>query len=324
MDHVRKYWKYHLAFWLGKVILNISELYYNFSDVKVYDMILLELVSLGCSIVFVYTNLFCYIKIKNRKKQFFIFILNVLAYLIVQPYMINLVTEVTTLYFVKLVSYIFINIVFFSIYFILENLETNNKYQKLIIENRENTLAVLTNQINPHFLMNTFNNLYATIALKDQESGDIILKLSNLLRYSFQVNRKPLVTIGEELEYIKNYISLEELRLDKLSINFNEQIPNKEIQIAPMLLITLLENAFKHGISEVTHSAWLNIDLVVQNKTLFILIENSKPTIKTNTLISGSGLKNLEKRLSLQYPERHNLYIEDDNVSFKVTLQIEL
>ncbi|WP_299249560.1 histidine kinase [uncultured Aquimarina sp.] len=238
--------------------------------------------------------------------------------------MINLVTEVTTLYFVKLVSYIFINIVFFSIYFILENLETNNKYQKLIIENRENTLAVLTNQINPHFLMNTFNNLYATIALKDQESGDIILKLSNLLRYSFQVNRKPLVTIGEELEYIKNYISLEELRLDKLSINFNEQIPNKEIQIAPMLLITLLENAFKHGISEVTHSAWLNIDLVVQNKTLFILIENSKPTIKTNTLISGSGLKNLEKRLSLQYPERHNLYIEDDNVSFKVTLQIEL
>ncbi|MFD2562363.1 sensor histidine kinase [Aquimarina rubra] len=193
-------------------------------------------------------------------------------------------------------------------------------------EEREAELKLLKAQLNPHFLFNTLNNLYGLSVVKSEKLPDLMLKLSDLLRYSLYETKEMFVPLEKEIKYLENYISLEKIRLeDKADIQFNINGNVSSTVIAPMLLIVFVENAFKHlGVLESVKSKVL-VDVEVGEGSLVFKCINTTDSldIKDNDLEkgkSGIGLQNARKRLDLMYPEKHQLNIEKQKESYKVEL----
>ncbi len=203
-----------------------------------------------------------------------------------------------------------------------KNKELQNKILETQLQIKSQELNYLKKQIHPHFLFNTLNTIYGFALKQSKNTPDIILKLSNLLDYIlYQVN-KPKVSLQEEVLHIKEYIELEKIRFqDTLKVSFQANNISPEIQIAPMLLIPFVENAFKHG-SLVDGFLQINVQIRVTNAELNFKITNSvlKDEIKESD--TGIGLTNIKKRLNLLYKENHNLQIEKEGNWFTVTLQI--
>lgn len=190
---------------------------------------------------------------------------------------------------------------------------------------KESELKLLKSQMNPHFLFNSLNSLYALVSEKEVEKAeDAILKLSDILRYSvYQVNNSK-VSLKDEIDYIKNYIALQELRLaGKAEISFNCEIEKSNIFIEPMLLIPFVENAFKHGISY-TQESKINIELRLQKDELSFKVKNTiNKTPKKIDEFSGVGIKNVVARLKLLYPKNHLLAIESKNDIHAISLLVK-
>lgn len=188
-------------------------------------------------------------------------------------------------------------------------------------------LALLRSQVNPHFFFNTLNNLYALSLDKSEKVPDVILKISELMRYILESSKNKKVALTQEIEFVKNYLALEKLRLSVHSdISLNLSGTPDEKTIAPMLLIPFVENSFKHGISASTTPNYVYIDLKIKGNDLFFSIENNKrESYKTKDLTSSkSGLKNVVRRLELIYPDKHQLDINENKTSYKVNLKIRL
>jgi sensor histidine kinase YesM len=197
-----------------------------------------------------------------------------------------------------------------------------NKFLQTQLQLKEQELKFLKMQIHPHFLFNTLNTLYGFALKKSDEAPEMILKLSNLLDYILYQVDKPLVRLQDEVQHIKNYISLEKLRFQEgLQINFNEDLIVEKIEIAPMLLLPFVENAFKHGI-QVDGVVTVNISLKIDENELRFTIENS--TTKKEHSKNGIGLDNIKKRLEMLYPNKHTLGILEEEKLFKVNLQIAI
>ncbi|WP_299118278.1 histidine kinase [uncultured Tenacibaculum sp.] len=182
-------------------------------------------------------------------------------------------------------------------------------------------LTLLKSQINPHFLFNTLNNLYGLTVEKSDAAPEVVLKLSDLLRYTIYQGDKNLVPLKQEIEYLKNYIELHKIRYHKnVAITFDYEL--NSLKVAPLLFIILLENAFKHGVELLTENAYVHICLkTLKNKIIFEIENNFKPNIsKTN---EGLGLENLKQRLTLIYPEKHKLTIKKTDTVYNVKLEIE-
>lgn len=193
--------------------------------------------------------------------------------------------------------------------------------QSLKAEKAKTELSLLRTQINPHFFFNTLNNLYALTVKNSKQAPDVILKLSDMMRYTIYEGEKETVKIGDEIEYLNNYIELHKIRYKKtVEITFKHQI-DTGLTIAPLLFIILLENAFKHGIETLTENAYIHIDLFEDDETISFKINNNfdpKEIAESN----GIGLQNLKRRLSLLYKDRHELNIEETNSTYKTTLKI--
>lgn len=205
--------------------------------------------------------------------------------------------------------------------------QANKALEKL---NVESELKYLKAQINPHFLFNNLNNLYALTLKNSEMAPDVVLKLSNILRYGLYDSQKQKVSIEEDLQFIKDYIELEKLRLgEKTTINISTQGNLKGIQIEPFLFINFIENAFKHGANPTLGKSFISIQYLIdeENKTLFFKISNSKPN-KLNNLnhnsIGGIGLKNVQTRLNILYPNKHEIKIADETDTYTVSLKIKL
>lgn len=186
-------------------------------------------------------------------------------------------------------------------------------------------LASLKSQINPHFLFNTLNNIYAIAMDTSPKAADMIDKLSEMMRYTMKDTQQDFVLLEDEINYINNYIELQKLRLDrsvKLEYIGLENVP--VFQIAPMLLIPFIENAFKHGVNP-EQKSHIRIELSL-NKTEFQLsVTNSKVKIQRDiSERSGLGIENTKDRLALLYPSRHLLVINDSEKEFNVSLYINL
>jgi sensor histidine kinase YesM len=199
---------------------------------------------------------------------------------------------------------------------------TNQYYnQTLKAKNAEAELKLLKAQLNPHFMFNTLNNIY-TINLKDAKKGsDMILELSDVMRYHLQSSKQELVTIQEEVKLIQSYISLEKLRLtDVTVVNIDFDAHDTSMRISPLLLLPFVENAFKYG-SHPVKPAVIHLALKAKNDHLDFTVSNDiiaqKQVVKTNI-----GLENTRKRLELIYPDRHQLTIEDNTKTFNVNLKI--
>jgi hypothetical protein len=203
-----------------------------------------------------------------------------------------------------------------------------NKEAALILsksENIETELKFLKSQINPHFLFNALNNIYALSAFDPKKTQESILYLSDMLRYVLYECEKSRVSIEKEVAYIEDFIKLFVLKSSKTyPIKTQFLIENQKLLIAPMLLIPFVENAFKHSnIYDVAHS-FINIDLHTKDEIIIIIIENSiNQEIVNKDAVGGIGIRNVQKRLSLLYPDKHKLTICESENSFKVELKID-
>lgn len=188
-------------------------------------------------------------------------------------------------------------------------------------------LNALKAQVHPHFLFNTLNNLYALTLNQSAKSPQLILNLSNILRYMLYECNTGEVLLNQEITMLQQFISLEKLRYeDRLDINFNIYGDTDGKLIAPLLMLPLVENAFKHGAGEQMGDAWININLYVMRDELKLKISNSKVAGANNRAgkTGNIGLQNLRKRLELIYPTTHGLKIMDDHDTFLAVLDLRL
>lgn len=186
-------------------------------------------------------------------------------------------------------------------------------------------IASLKSQINPHFLFNTLNNIYATTIDSSPKAADMIDKLSDMMRYTMKETQQDYVQLEDEVNYINNFIALQRLRIDrsvKLKYSPLENIPT--LKVAPMLLIPFIENAFKHGVNSEQKSS-ISIDVSVKKAELELRVVNNKVKVQKDIVEkSGLGIENTVHRLNLIYPSKHLLVINDSEKEFSVTLHINL
>jgi len=205
-------------------------------------------------------------------------------------------------------------------WFDLENRRKQLENEKLTAE-----LNYLKAQINPHFLFNTLHNLNYLALSKDEAASSVIIKLSNIMRFMIYDANTREVAIAKEVQYMQDYIELERIRLNNpFSLSFNVSEQCKELRIAPLLLFTCLENAFKHGVSDKQHDCWISVVLWTEGRELHYKVGNSKIRKRSIQNTSGFGLENLKKRLELHYPSRHRMEIKETENRFQIHLIIEL
>ncbi len=168
-------------------------------------------------------------------------------------------------------------------------------------------LKTLRNQINPHFLLNTLNNIYALTAFDAPKAQEAIQKLSKMLRHILYDNQQETVSIATEMEFIGNYVKLMRIRLPQtVEVNYQTTIANESLPIAPMIFISLVENAFKHGISP-TEPSFIHITIEADKDCITCRIENSNhPKTAADHSGHGIGLQQVQRRLALSYPNRYS------------------
>lgn len=199
----------------------------------------------------------------------------------------------------------------------------------LLEQKKSNELDALRNQLNPHFLFNTLNNLYSLALKKSDSTPEVIAKLSDILDYILYRCKSKLVPLKNEIELLHNYISLEKIRYGKrVHINFTETIENNT-KIAPLLLLTFLENAFKHGVNQEIKTATIDINISSNSNQIEFYLKNSKPQphiYRTDNSENREaiGLINTTKQLDLLYPNKYKLDINDTEKTYTVTLKIIL
>ncbi|MEM9680589.1 MAG: histidine kinase, partial [Bacteroidota bacterium] len=196
-------------------------------------------------------------------------------------------------------------------------------------EEKNAELRLLKAQLNPHFLFNTLNNLYGLSVIKSDKLPDLMLKLSDLIRYSLYDTKEVFVGLERELQYLENYMSLEKIRLeDQTDIRFNVKGDITKYKIAPMLLIVFVENAFKHLVQTGVEKSSVAVSLeLVNDELLFTSVNSIDKSVNQNALESGNngiGLKNAKKRLELLYPERYDLKIVSNDKTYEINLKLQL
>ncbi len=259
----------------------------------------------------------------NRRKFFFLFLLNVLCYASLITVILNLIVDQGFEWFLylNLIGTFFISMVFASSIKMAKDNYINKQKEK------ETQLALLKAQINPHFLFNTLNNLYGLSVSKSEQLPDLMLKLSDLLRYSLYETTSKYVRLEKEIDYIENYMALEQIRLDeKTEITFTKKLKNKDSKIIPMLLIVFVENAFKHLTTHEKES-FVNVDIEETDRDINFTCANSFETkqIKISQIErknNGIGLENIKKRLDYIYSNTYTLDINIHEHIYHVKLQL--
>jgi len=233
-------------------------------------------------------------------------------------------------YFIAYYNFWDISLIF-AIYLLLTSLiRLARSWFRLQETEKEKTLAelkALKSQINPHFLFNSLNNIYS-LARKSSEQVPLkIVQLSDLMRHILYESDVEFIALEKELDMIKNYIELQNLRSkDKDKIELLIKGETKDKKIAPLLFLPFVENSFKHGIKGGAENLFVEININVNDSSLKFSIRNSvgESVQKTNSKYRGIGIENVRKRLKLIYPEKHSLKISEDKKVFLVNLQLQL
>lgn len=332
----------HFTFWL----VYMSFLVYQISNRRgkdlPWDQISLHLLSqLFFTLLITYFNYFFLLPrfLKNKKFLRYLlefigpFALIVALRVIVSRYLIDGYTYqehyfYSTVFIVQTASItlfivIFVGMLRFAVeWFELEARRREIENEKLISE-----LNFLKAQINPHFLFNTLNNLYYLVFTKSDNATEVISKLSQMMRYMIYETNHEKVAMSKEIEYMQNYIDLEKLRLsNQVPIQLTVEGDPSQATISPLIFITFLENAFKHGVSSSKPGAWVNVAIHVSKTECAYEVINSKiasahPNANGK---SGIGLQNVKRRLELSYPGKYDLKIDDLADQYKVSLKIDL
>lgn len=200
--------------------------------------------------------------------------------------------------------------------------QRNLQLQKVAVESQ---LQVLKAQVHPHFLFNTLNNIYSHTQNTSPVASKLLMGLSDILRYMLYECNQPMVSLAKELKMIEDYIALEKIRYgNRFELHVDFPIVSKEHCISPLLLLPLVENCFKHGISNVIEQPWLNLYVSLQENTLIVQLINSKPVTEQASQQAGIGIENVRRRLVLLYPAKHDFTIRNEEEVFIVNLKLEV
>ena len=207
------------------------------------------------------------------------------------------------------------------VFFFLERIRYYQKFKVLQQEKLVADLALLKSQINPHFFFNTLNNLYGLTIKNSKKAPEVILGLSEMMRYTIYKGKEEFVALEEEINYLESFISLQEIRLVTASkVTFIKRIENPKYKVTPLLFIILVENAFKHGSEKLGKDAFVKISCRDSSSEICLEVENSFDTDERSE--KGIGIDNLKKRLSLLYPNKYELDLVTADNTHKATLKI--
>lgn len=206
-----------------------------------------------------------------------------------------------------------------------DNFKLKQATLKLRLEKQEAELNYLKSQTNPHFLFNTLNNIYSLARDKSDLAPESILRLSKILRFMLYETSGEFISVEQEMEIISDYIALEKMRYDyTLHISFKQEIDDMKQPLPPLLLIPLVENAFKHGVSETSDKPFVDINISINKQQLVFLVKNStENSLGEKKIKENIGLSNLRRQLELLYKE-YNLTVQQNEAIFTATLKINL
>ncbi len=335
----------HVFFWVVYVVF-FGLLYGSYID-DYYNAFMVELVELPFKIGLVYFNMYYLMPrylLQKRYLEFFFYLLLLMALItalmqfVLLPFLIHPMFCPTTCTEDNLTFYRFVKngvnisyvVAITAVIALLKNWYSHQQAARDLTQDKlEAELKVLKGQIHPHFLFNTLNSLYSLTLKKSDNAPEVVLKLSSLMDYMLYAANAATVPLEKELEYIRNYISLERIRYgERVDVCFTETGSITGRQVAPMMLLPFVENAFKHGVSTETGNAWIRIDVKVQENKLVLLVENCKcgerASHSTRDMASGIGLKNLRRRLELLYEGCYTLETEDEPDSYAARLELDL
>lgn len=233
----------------------------------------------------------------------------------------EILTDLVTLLYYS-ISFFSVSLIFLFVKFFVNYIRIKEDGLKLDKEKAEAELKTLRTQLHPHFLFNTLNNIYALSLENSSKTPELIAKLSEILDHMLYKCNGNYVALSGEVELLRNYITLEKLRYDdRLKVNFSNLLEN-DIQIPPLILLSLTENAFKHGAGEDSGSPEINIDICQKKGVFTFKISNtiSKDYYSNNP--KAIGLSNISKQLALLYPGCHKFETEKKNNLFTVELEI--
>ena len=332
---IRLKWLQHSAFWMLSIYaigsyFSIAIALFAFIDYFYAILFHIPLIFL------VYVNLRLLIPSFLQKGKYLLYVLFVavdiaLAYLVHEfTFEILLPVLPTEFYMVSFTEWqVLVNI--FIIYLVLTTLLKLSKswytLQQVEKEKVELELKSLKMQVNPHFLFNSLNSIYAMALVKSDKTAASVLELSNLLRYMIYEVGDKRVSLEKEVEIIQGYLDLQRLRSDaSTEVNFKIEGNLNGKMIAPLLFFPLIENSFKHGVKGVSDSAFVHMHLKCNNDQIDFSIVNNKGEIDDMEAgqYGGIGLKNVSSRLALIYPKKHEFKVEDEQDKFSVHLTIKL
>ena len=240
----------------------------------------------------------------------------------------QMVQEFEFTYFGYLLPLYFFTFVFWFLKLMRDNLLEARKMEALTKEKARAELNFLKAQIHPHFLFNTLNNLYALTISKSDEAPDVVARLSEMLRYMLYKCQADRVLVSDEVALLRDYTALESLRYgDRLKLSFDVEVDDKGAQVAPLILISIVENAFKHGVSGALKEPEVKINLRVTGGGLFFRVFNTKAreAQKDDTgYKEGVGVNNIRRQLDLVYAGRYRWEVAEEPETYEVRLELQL
>ncbi len=334
-------WVQHLLFWTASYLF-LVHFFASTDRAEKIDYIYAAL--FHASLLFaVYLNIWLLIPRLLQKGRYLVYILSLVA-LVVASVLFN---QATFNYLVDLFlpGYYFISyyetvdiLKFMVVYVALTSLlklskgwfmlmRTEQQLMAIRQEKTETELKALKSQINPHFLFNSLNNIYSLSLSSSGKTPAAILKLSELMRYMLYESNEEKVPLKEEIRFLENYIELQKLRVDRRSrIEYRRKGKPAGKQIAPLLFLPFVENAFKHGVKGDPSGGYVRIELAIHNGNVDLYVENNRGSVDSieTDAYNGIGLSNARRRLDLIYPGSYELDIRDKEEVFGVSLKLEL
>lgn len=211
-----------------------------------------------------------------------------------------------------------------GIWFLYRQATAQTRELRMSLLLREKELQYLQSQLNPHFFFNTLNNLYGVSLRFPKKTPELILSISELVRYQLESSQKQQVPLEEELQFIRNYIYLERARIrQRCQVSFRKKGSEEGLLIAPLILIAFIENAFKYAPSSI-QASFIKVELSIRLNVLTLKVSNKVPENTEKVSSSGVGLKNVKQRLLLMYPNKHLLNTYEKNSIYYVELQLTL
>lgn len=312
------------------------------------------LFSILSAVIMVYSFLLFFIpyaRLKKQKRYLWLGLIANIAFWLITIVVMVLILAVKTnsktnahtllnengIFFSALISTIFSGVVagcFFALYYFIDLYDQQKQlagYKEALTQRIEAETAFLLHQINPHFLFNTLNNIYALLLSQSADAVFITKELQHMMQYMLEECSKEKVKLNDEITFLKNYINLEKLRnrQDQINVRITVNGNSDGKEIAPLLLINFLENAFKHGVKAGFSESYVSIVLEIKGNKLILQMENSKPPLlesdkKNIKEDSGIGITNVKRRLDILYPNQYKLTIQNNPNEYLVLLSIDL